>query len=216
MKGYAELIEAAPPGPAGGSRYADYARTLAEASRHMLSLVNDLLDQAKIEAGRIDLAEDEVTVAEAIDAACRVIAPHSRTLAVELVDGTEVDGTKLRADRRRLQQMLINLLSNAVKFTPAGGRVTVTSEPAPDGALRLKVADNGIGIEADDIGRILIPFERAAKHRRCTGTGLGLPITKQLIELHGGSLSISSDVGGGTTVTLRFPPERVVRQSPRA
>ena len=117
------------------------------------------------------------------------------------------------ADRLRLKQILLNLMSNAIKFTPGGGTVTVAALPTADGGLTIKVADTGIGMRAEEIPRALEPFQQVEQKlsRRFEGSGLGLPLAKQLVELHGGRLTITSELGKGTTVYVSLPPDRVIR-----
>ena len=192
-------------------RYVDYARDIRQAGTHLLSVINDILDIAKIEAGQLDLREDVFGLGEALEACVKMLADQATESGLELVCAGPDDLPNLWADEKMFKQIAINLLSNAIKFTPEGGRVTLNAEIEPDGALKLTVTDTGIGIAADDLEMALAPFAQvdSAYCRSHEGTGLGLPISKALAELHGGSLDMESEPGVGTTVTVRFPSERL-------
>jgi signal transduction histidine kinase len=217
IMGFSEIIRDQTLGPVGVAQYADYAGDIHASGNHLLDLVNTILDLSKIEAGRFELFEDEVDLAEEVVKARRLIdlRADAAGLGVETVIA---DGLPpLLADRRAVRQMLLNLLSNAVRFTPAGGRVTIAAANGEDGGVTLSVADTGIGIAAQDIARALEPFGQVVRGRGAgalkserSGTGLGLPLVKALIERHGGRFAIDSTEGRGTTVTLTFPAERRV------
>ena len=195
------------PGPI----YRDYAGNIHDSGRHLLDLINDILDVSVIEAGRLTLQEETVPVADVTEAAVRLVRVRAAEGRVRIADGTRDSRLSLRADRRRLKQVLVNLLSNAVKFTPEGGEVAVAVAVAGDGAPTLTVQDTGIGMTAADVARALERFGQvdSGMARTHEGTGLGLPLTKALVEAHGGTLAIDSTPGVGTTVTVRFPAERV-------
>jgi PAS domain S-box-containing protein len=211
--GFAEMISIQAFGPAAGERYRGYAVDILASGRHLLSLVNDLLDIGRIEAGvrRIEAEETEVgpLVAESIG----MVAGQAQAAGVSLTAALPSDLPMLFADPRALTQVVVNLLSNAIKFTPAGGRVTVTARIDEQDAMLIAVADTGIGIGPEDMARILRPFEQVEETftRARGGAGLGLPISKGLMHLHGGTLTIDSAPERGTIVTCRFPPERVSR-----
>ncbi len=206
--GFAEIIMDEVLGPAGNERYRDYAKDINDSGQHLLKIINDILDLSKIETGQAALCVEEIDVPEALRDSLKLIRERARSAGVDLV--AEIDSQalpKLRADRRMLKQILVNLLSNAVKFTPQGGQVTVSANCDPVAGYALMVADTGIGIALDDIPKALARFEQvdAKLDRRYEGTGLGLPLSKAFVELHGGSLELESEVGVGTTVTVRFP-----------
>jgi signal transduction histidine kinase len=203
-------------------RYAAYARDINESANHLLGLIEDMLDMARIEAGHTDLREQRFALDEAIDGALLVTRPQATRaeIALEVLGGPNVD---LQADLRAIRQILINLLGNAVKFTPAGGRVTLAWSIAADGALVFVIDDDGMGIPAADIARITQPFHRGSNATTAAvgGTGLGLAITKTLAELHGGRLEIASTLGRGTRVSVAIPalrvhPPRAVQRQARA
>ncbi len=200
-------------GPLGSPRYHDYARHVQNSGRHLLDLINDVLDMSKLEAGRYTLDESWLEPADAIET-CRALAAVPADAGGVTLESDCAPGLpRLLADERALRQVLLNLLSNAVKFTPRGGRVTVTAGLEAGDELAIAVCDTGIGIPADALARILEPFQQADSSipGRFGGTGLGLSICRDLMALHGGSLSIDSEPGCGTVVTVRFPAGRVAQ-----
>jgi signal transduction histidine kinase len=194
-----------------GPRYRGYANDINDSGQYLLSVINDILDMAKVEAGKIDLAEDRVDVASMIGGCFRLLGERARagglTLAVDVPSSL-----RLVADELRLKQVLVNLLSNSVKFTPPGGTVSVTAEIAADGSAILAVADTGIGIATEHIPDALAPFGQVDNRisRKYGGTGLGLPLSRGLVELHGGTLAIESELGRGTVVSIVLPAHRVL------
>ena len=204
--GFSELIRDEIMGPVGNQAYADYAGDIHASGSHLLDLVNDVLDLAKIEAGQYRLTTALVDVRAAVADAVRVAAPQAARKDIRIDSAPMMDLPRLRADARALKQMLLNLLSNAVKFTDCGGSIRVAAAKE-NSAYRLSVIDTGIGIAAGDIDRVLAPFGQARPAIGCdeAGTGLGLPIVKSLVEAHGGRLEIESAPGKGTTVSLCFP-----------
>ena len=210
--GFAEGIKSNAFGPSSVEKYAEYAQDIYDSGHHLLSIINDILDLAKIDSGRMTLDEDIVALREITEACVRLIKNRAEDagldISVDIADGVD----RLRADERKLKQILINLLSNAVKFTPNGGIVKVSADIEVDGGLALRVSDTGVGIAADKIPLVMEPFGQLAQvmTRDHDGTGLGLPLVKSLVELHGGTFAIESDVGVGTTVTVCFPARRVL------
>jgi signal transduction histidine kinase len=189
----------------------EYLGDIHRSGGHLLSLIEDILDLSKIEAGRVELAEKVIEL-RALVAACLPFVGE-RAKAKQLTLSTEIaaDLPLLVADPLRLKQVLVNLLSNAVKFTPRGGSVVIRAGRDAEGDLRLSVADTGIGMSAEDVALALEPFRQVQRGsgRPHEGTGLGLPITSALVALHGGNLTIQSIPGRGTTVTIRLPASRV-------
>jgi signal transduction histidine kinase len=198
-----------------GERLSDYSNArLADISRsgqYLHELIDEILDLAKVEAGKLDLDEAVEPLGEVVEEALAVAGAQPAAAGVSFVADLPYGLPPLRMDRRRVRQVLLNLLSNAAKFTPEGGRITLTARVERDGGLAVIVADTGIGIAAEDIPLILEPFGqvRSAFLRDHGGTGLGLPLSRRLMEAHGGTLEIDSTPGEGTRVTLRFPAERV-------
>ena len=165
-----------------------------------------------IVAGRVILEEENVDIRNAVDSCLRMVSDKARMAGIELRLGIPDDMPKVRADARHIKQVVLNLLSNSIKFTPAGGEISINTELDRNDAVTISIADNGIGIAAEDIPLILEPFGQVAdsQTRAHEGTGLGLPLSKSLIELHGGELGVDSEPGKGTTVSIRFPPERTI------
>jgi signal transduction histidine kinase len=212
--GFSEVMAGEIYGPLGCPRYREYASDIRDGGAHLLAIVNDLLDLAKIEAGGMELGEDRVVVAELVAAALRQVEGRAAEKGVRLAAEPAGDLPPLLADRLRVLQMLLNLLSNAVKFTPRDGTVRVSAALRPDGGLELAVADDGPGMSAADLARALEPFGQATSTpaaERAAGTGLGLPLTKRLVEAHGGALVLGSAPGRGTRAALVFPASRVAR-----
>ena len=210
--GFAEIIMDEVLGPVGNEKYRDYAKDINDSGQHLLEIINDILDLSKIETGQVALREEEIDVPEVVHGCLKLIGERAKSAGVDLIADFDTETYPvLLADRRMLKQILVNLLSNAVKFTPPGGRVTVSAHCDPAAGYTLTIADTGIGIAPDDIPKALARFEQvdARLDRRFEGTGLGLPLSKALVELHGGSLELESEVCVGTTVTIRFPAARV-------
>ena len=199
-------------GDDGLARYREYAKDISASGRHLLELINDVLDLAKVESGKLELEDRQVDVAAVVDASLTFVRDSASERGLDLSHALGKDLPPLRADERKLKQILTNLLSNAVKFTPQGGKVCLEAFLERDGALIFRITDTGIGIAVHDIPRALAPFEQVRRQTGLSveGTGLGLPLTKGLIELHGGELSIDSELGRGTEVTVRLPRERVL------
>ncbi|MEE9589160.1 MAG: HAMP domain-containing sensor histidine kinase, partial [Hyphomicrobiaceae bacterium] len=176
-----------------------------------LDVITDILDISKVETGNLELAETEVELSEAIGKSIRLVQERAQDAGVKIIAKT--DGLPvIYADERLVKQCLVNLLSNAVKFTPEGGKIEIRVGRPENGGLSVAVADTGIGISQEDFERVLSPFGQVESAYSGTyeGTGLGLPITKALIELHDGTLALESVVGVGTTIILSFPKERVL------
>jgi PAS domain S-box-containing protein len=210
--GFSEIIKSEMMGPVGNPKYGEYASDVFDSGQHLLGLINDILDLSKIEAGRMEFDETDVDVAEVIASCLRLVTERAIKGGVRIETEIPDDLAALRIDERKLKQILLNLLSNAVKFTPSGGSVTVKTWLSPDSGFVLQVADTGVGIALEDIPKALTPFGQVDSRldRKYEGTGLGLPLTKSLVEKHGGSLELQSEVGVGTTVTVRLPKERAV------
>lgn len=210
--GFSEMIREAMIGPLD-ARYRGYGADINSAGRHLQTIINDILDISKIEVGRLELHAEPVLIAESVEACRRIVAAMAEAASVALSVALPPELPEIRCDALRLRQILLNLMSNAVKFTPAGGRVDVSAAIAGGHAV-IAVADTGIGMKEEDIDIALQPFRqidhagRGALTRRFDGTGLGLPLAKALVELHGGTLAIESKPGAGTTVRVAMPLER--------
>jgi signal transduction histidine kinase len=206
--GFSEIMQAEMLGPVGNARYKEYLGDVVFSAKHLLSVINDVLDITKIEADKLDMLFEAIDPLEVINSALSLIKESAQrgqvNIAAELPDALP----KLRADKRRFRQILLNLLSNAIKFTPIQGTVTLLAYVAKDGQLRLVINDTGIGVEPDQIALIMTPFGQIDSElsRRYEGTGLGLPLARFLTEKHGGELVFESRPGIGSKVTLSFPP----------
>ncbi len=190
-------------------RYVEYAGYIHNSGGLLLSVINDLLDLSRIDAGHLDMNETDVPVETLVSDSMALIGVLAGRRKIAVTQTIEVEGT-LRADRRHLSQMLINILSNAVKFTPPGGRVQLAVTLGEDHALRIVVSDDGVGMSADELREVFEPFRRgnAMTRQETEGTGLGLPITKLLVERHGGTIGIESRPGAGTRVRVTLPAAR--------
>jgi len=209
INGFSEIMSGEMFGPLGDPRYKGYAADILRSGQHLLSLINDILDMAKIEAGKLTLHYEPVSLKEIVDDAARLMRGRVEEAGLKLlVDAPDLP--TIEADHRGLKQVVLNLLSNAVKFTPEGGDIVVALSREDDDRIRVAVTDTGIGIAAEDLARLARPFEQVeGQHSKTTqGTGLGLALTKSLIELHGGTLVLESMPGRGTTVSFDLPIRR--------
>ena len=209
--GFAEVIHTGTFGEVS-VRYKDYVQDILQSGQHLLSIINDLLDLTKIESGQVELQEAPVDLAGTIGAAIAIMRARAAADGLRLHTELPDRVPEVRADERLIRQMLLNLIANAIKFTPAGGDIAVGVLGQADGSIRVFVADNGIGIEIENIPRVLEPFVQVENGlaRKYEGTGLGLPLVKSFAELHGGGLAIDSGTGLGTTVSIILPRWRVL------
>ncbi len=210
--GFSEIMKDELLGQIGGTHYRQYAKDIHDSGSHLLSLINDILDLSKIEAGKFELEEEDIDIAEAVEASVRLVQPRADEGKLHLELDLRSDLPFLRADLRAFKQIMLNLLSNAVKFTQPGGCITVSAHVDKDGRPSVSVADTGIGMAAEHIEIAMSSFGQVdspyARHHQ--GTGLGLPMVRALVKLHDGSLEVESELGAGTTTTVRMPVERVV------
>jgi signal transduction histidine kinase len=214
--GFSEVMRDGVFGPLA-DKYAEYATAIADSGAHLLAVINGILDMARAEANRLVLVEEEVEIARAVAFSLGTIEEMARRADIDCHSDIPEDLPQFFGDAAKLRQILINLLSNAVKFTPAGGEVRLTVERDSEDGLAFRVADNGIGIAPDKLAVALTPFGQidGGLNRKYDGVGLGLPLAKRLVELHGGKMEIDSAPGRGTAVTARFPKERFAA-GPRA
>jgi len=215
--GFSEVMASEALGPIGAPRYAGYAHDILDSGRHLLDVINDILDMSRIEAGSVHLEESDVVIEAVAEAAFRLVAQRAEEAGLQLVQDIAADLPAVRADERLLRQVLINLLSNGIKFTPTGGTVSLMARAGGDGATWLTVSDTGIGMAPESIAKALEPFGQvdSSLSRKYEGSGLGLPLVKSIIELHGGSVRIESVPDSGTRVTVGLPPARSVRMAAR-
>lgn len=197
--------------------YIECAKDIREAGLHLLGLINDILELSKLDVGKSELLEDIVDFGEVINSCERAVKVRLEEARLILQPVSREPLPGFWADERKLKQMILNLLSNAIKFTPANGEIRIAAFIEDSGDLIFQVQDNGIGIAAKDVPRALEPFGQvdSGLNRKYPGTGLGLPLTKSLAELHGGSMSLESALGEGTTVTLQLPAWRFAVASQR-
>jgi signal transduction histidine kinase len=210
--GFSEVIEHEILGKAASNpKYVGYARDINNAGCHLLSVINDILDIAKIEVGRLELEEEVFDLENSLDSCIKMLTEHAAKSGVTLTRASPVPLPNFRGDEMKFKQIIINLLSNAIKFTPKSGQVSLETIVEEDGALRVAVIDTGIGIAPEDLPKVMAPFTQveSAHSRKYDGTGLGLPISRALTELHGGKFSLTSELDSGTTVTTRFPASRL-------
>jgi signal transduction histidine kinase len=210
--GFAEVMRLELLGPLGGARYREYINDIHQSGQHLLSLIDNVLDMSRIEAGQFELHEEPVDLAATSAEAQTLVRPIAEKSGVNLVGGDLSLLRPLFADEKAVKQMLVNLLANGIKFTPSGGEVRLSGRLSDEGELALIVADTGVGMSQREIEDSVVPFVQVDSRlaRRTTGLGLGLPITKRLIEMHGGRLLIESVPGKGTTATLFFPATRLL------
>jgi two-component system cell cycle sensor histidine kinase PleC len=205
--GFSELIARECLGPVGSPRYKEYASDIHSSGTHLLSLINDLLDVAKIEAGRMEVEPQMVETQRTLEGALKFVMSRARDRGQTLTIAVDQSAAVLYADERALKQIVINLVSNAVKFTQDGGRIDVSAKRNSQGDFELIVADNGPGISRDKIDRVFKPFSQADNRydRQSGGTGLGLALVRGLCELHGGRAWIESEPGKGTRAIVVLP-----------
>ena len=209
--GFAEVIERELFGPVGVTQYASYAADIHRSGQHLLSLINDILDLSKVEAGRFEIVEQDFELVHTIEEAKRLLEIRAQKAGLAISSDAGANIARIYADRKLISQALLNLLSNAVKFTPSGGHIRIAARrETSDGDLLISVGDTGIGMAPEEIPRALEPFGQidGTLARRYDGTGLGLTITKAFVEMHGGTLTLESEKGRGTTATIRLPSWR--------
>jgi signal transduction histidine kinase len=211
--GFSEAMQMQMFGPLGSDKYDEYVGHINESGAHLLALINDILDISKIEFGKLVLDESEVDLGRAIRSCLTLVRERARVGNVRIVDNLLSRLIRVNADERKVKQILLNLLANAVKFTPPGGSVTLTWDVNESEGVVVEIADTGVGIPANQISKVLEPFGQVETSlvRRSEGTGLGLPLAKAFIELHGGRLEIHSEVNIGTRVRFSLPPWRFIR-----
>lgn len=213
--GFSEVIKDEVFGPNGNAQYRDYAKFIHECGHHLLGLITDILDLSKIESMSEELHEEAIEIPEIIQSAVKLVGQRAEQTGPKVKLELPAKLPALRADARKLKQILVNLISNAVKFTGTSGQVTLRSWYRTDCGFVFQISDTDIGIAPEDIPKAFSHFGQIDDHlrRRYPGTGLGLPLTKALVELHGGTIDLESKVDVGTTVTVCFPAERIVISS---
>ena len=205
--GFSEVLQARMFGPLGSDKYSEYADDIHNSGIHLLTVINDILDMAKIEAGQLQIDCEQVDMAPLLDEALRLVAIQAENKGIEVQQKIS-KRLSLNADRRAMKQILLNLLSNAVKFTEPGGRIMVRARKTSS-AMTVSIEDTGIGIPKALLSRIGQPFEQVQNQfsKSTGGSGLGLAISRSLAELHGGAMKVRSKEGVGTIVSIRMPLE---------
>ena len=213
IMGFSEVIKNEMFGHIEVPQYVEYARDIFSSGSHLLDIINDIFDLSKVEAGKFNLSEESVAVEEVVFAVCTIIKGKADEKNLHIAPRLPSVMPRLYADKRAVKQMMLNLLSNAVKFTPKDGDVSISAKDETDGSVAIVITDSGIGIAEDDMKKVLAPFGQvdSVLSREHEGTGLGVPLVKAMIELHGGTLTFESTIDIGSVVTLRFPPARSIR-----
>jgi two-component system cell cycle sensor histidine kinase PleC len=206
--GFSEILKDEVMGPLGNEQYKEYVRDIHSSGVHLLSLINDILDFSKANAGKLEIELSDVDVNKLLKSSMRLVLPRAQEAEVTLNEDLPSDHAVLKTDPKRLKQCVLNLLSNSVKFTPSGGTITLRAwDSVSDQRFVIEVVDTGVGIAAKDISKVMATFGQAENKlsRRYEGTGLGLPLSKKLVELMGGTFEIQSEEGKGTTVIISLP-----------
>jgi two-component system cell cycle sensor histidine kinase PleC len=214
--GFAEVIRKEMLGPLGNARYSEYVDDILSSGQHLLSLINSILDMSKIESGSWRIQAEIIDPIEVLEASLRIFRERATNRNIMLTMAADPDLYEGFVDRQALRQILLNLVSNAIKFTGSGGQVEVGAAALADGGFHIWVSDTGIGIAPENIPVVLAPFGQVENDltRKYEGTGLGLPLVKSLVELHGGGFELDSAPGRGTTVRAIFPPAPAPRGAP--
>jgi two-component system, cell cycle sensor histidine kinase PleC len=211
--GFSEVMKAEMFGPLDNPKYSEYAGNILDSGKHLLHLINEILDLTRIESGRYELHEEPVRLADITDECHRLLKLRAEGKGIEVSEEGDPDLPVVWADQRALRQICLNLMSNALKFTPKGGHITLGVGAMPDGGQYLSVRDTGPGIPADEIPKVLQAFGQGTLAHQTAegGAGLGLTIVQNLIELHGGSLVLTSELRKGTEAKIILPGYRVLR-----
>jgi len=206
--GFAELMHSQALGPLGNPQYLDYSGDILDAGRHLLSIINDILDLSKLEAGRLSVSLDRVDAAEIITSCSRLVGERAESAGLTLDVRPPKNELEVFADSKRLKQALINLLANAIKFTPEGGKVRLKAKALKSGRIRFTVSDTGIGMSEDELEKALTPFGQidSSLARRYDGAGLGLPLVTAMVEIQHGTFNLKSTPGRGTVASIDMPP----------
>lgn len=212
--GFSEIMQMRMFGEIGSDRYAAYIDDIHYTAKHLLSIITDVLDFSKAEVGRLTVKEEQVDLTQTLDQCLRLLRENAAETGLRMSVEADRPQILLRADLTLIKQVFINILSNAIKFTPTGGEIRTNIIQEDDGSWSVKITDTGIGIAEQNIERVFEPFYQVESvlARQHGGTGLGLPLSRKIMQLHGGSLTITSALGAGTTVTVNFPKSRIVAQ----
>jgi two-component system cell cycle sensor histidine kinase PleC len=216
IMGFSEVMKGEVMGPIGNPLYKEYAGNIHDSGKHLLHLINEILDLSRIEAGRYELHEEPLRISDIAEDCVRLLKLRAQSKNIEMVEDYDMGLAQVWADQRAIRQICLNLLSNALKFTPKGGRITVTAGATLDGGQYLSVLDTGPGIPADEIPKVLQVFGQGSLAHESAegGTGLGLPIVQNLIELHGGAFELLSELRKGTEAVVTLPKQRILAAVP--
>ena len=216
IMGFSEVMKAEVMGPIGTPVYKEYSGNIHDSGRHLLHLINEILDLSRIEAGKYELSEERIRLSDVTEDCHRLLKLKANAKGLEMIESVSDDLPLVWADQRAMRQICLNLMSNALKFTPKGGKITVTVEMTRGGEQRLSVRDTGPGIPANEIPKVLQPFGQGTLAHQTAegGTGLGLSIVQSLIELHGGTFELKSELRRGTEAIVTLPPRRVLAPAP--
>jgi len=215
--GFSEMMQKETFGPIGNDKYAEYMGDIHMSARHLLDIINEVLDMSKIEAGRVELDQQEVDIDHLISSVIRIMASRAFSSGLDIRQNVPDGLPGLYADARLVRQILINLITNAVKYSKPGGAIDVSADLSGEGGIRIIVADQGIGIPKDRIKEAMEPFGQIndpTHARNQQGTGLGLPLARAMVEMHDGRLQLESEPGVGTVVTISFPRKRTRFRDP--
>ena len=206
--GFSEVIEGEMFGAIGHEKYADYAGSIHKSGKHLLSLIDDMLDLSKAESGKYELHETEFDMTALVGDILHMMSPQVASRSIDVEYNPAIATCMIRAGERQIRQIVTNVMSNAVKFTPENGRIVIDLETPPNGSIVIRVADTGIGIASTDLPKLFQVYSQVRNSMTANahgGTGLGLALTKKLVDLHGGQIGIESVEGEGTTVTIALP-----------
>ena len=211
--GFSEVMNKEIMGPLNNAVYRDYTKNIHSSGAHLLNLINEILDLSRIEAGKYELNESAINICDILDDCQSLLKLRAESKGLELIEDYGADLPQFWADERAIRQVALNLMSNAIKFTPRGGTVTLSARLASDGGLKIQVTDTGPGIPADELPKVMQAFgQRSLAHQTAEGgTGLGLPIVKSLVELHGGTFELRSELRQGTEATVSLPKKRIMK-----
>ncbi|MGE0629003.1 MAG: sensor histidine kinase [Hyphomicrobiaceae bacterium] len=214
--GFSEVMQAELMGPLNNPVYKEYAANIHQSGSHLLNLINEILDLSRIEAGRYELNEESVRLADVLDDCHRLLKLRAESKGLKFEEDFEPNLPPIWADERALRQVCLNLMSNALKFTPRGGQILLTVARSPDGGQFISVRDNGPGIPQKEMAKVMEAFGQGSLAHQTAegGTGLGLPIVKNLVELHGGAFELKSQLRKGTEAVATFPRQRVMQSMP--
>jgi two-component system cell cycle sensor histidine kinase PleC len=214
--GFSEVMKSELLGPMQNESYREYAGNIHHSGRHLLQLINEILDLSRIEAGRYELHEEAVRIVDVAEECRRLLALRAESKGLQMVLEFDKDLDQIWADERAMRQICLNLLSNALKFTPRGGSITLTISHTDTGGQKLSIRDTGPGIPKEEIPRVMQAFGQGSLAHQTAegGTGLGLPIVQNLVKLHGGTFELNSELRKGTDAVVLLPKNRVLRAMP--